>query len=194
MLCPGSFVVRDTYRVRQFVVKDPVNVPGMTQYILSKLRAVPPEEQEEGKRLATMFNKSPGATLHPFGGPSIKSLPIECLEQICAYLSSSSILSLRLSCRNLRQCIATDQAFYRQQLLSGQIFALQDLDLGLIQERWDEIKDKDWRRLVRTLARYENFNAGEGGSGELGELHDAPIGLKNRLRIIKIVQGIFSGT
>ena len=86
------------------------------------------------------------------------------------------------------------QDFYRKQLLSGHLFAMQDLDLGLVRERWDEIKDKDWRRLVRTLARYENFYAGQQGSDFLGELHDAPIGLKNRMRIIKIIQGIFMGT
>ena len=71
---------------------------------------------------------------------------------------------------------------------------MQDLNLGLVRERWDEIKDQDWRRLVRTLARYENFYDGEDGTDFVGELHDAPIGLKNRMRIIKIVQGIFTGT
>ncbi len=86
-----------------------------------------------------------------------------------------------------------DQDFYRKRLLSGQLLALHDLDLALVRGQWDEIKDKDWRHLVRTLARYENFQAGEDGSGALGELHDAPIGLKNRMRIVKIVQGIFSG-
>ena len=87
-----------------------------------------------------------------------------------------------------------DQDFYRRQLLAGRLFALHDLDLALIRARWDQIKDKDWRHLVRTLARYETFYAGENGSGDLGELNDAPIGLKNRMRTIKIVQGIFTGT
>ena len=89
---------------------------------------------------------------------------------------------------------SADQDFYRKQILSGHLFALQDLDLVQIKARWDEIKDKNWRQLVSSLARYENFSAGEEGSGAPGELHDAPIGLKNRMRIIKIVQGVFTGT
>ena len=122
----------------EFMVKDPVNIPGMTEYILSKLQPVPPEEVEQSSE--------------------------------------------------------EGQDFYRKQLLSGHLFALQDLDLGLIEERWAEIKDKDWRGLVRTLTRYESFYAGGGGSGTPGKLHDAPIGLKNRMRIVKIMQGIFAGT
>ena len=164
----------------------------MTEYILSKLQSIPPEQ--EGTQYSTSFDMNPGATSQPGVGPSFESLPIDCLHQICAYLPLTSTLSLRLSCRNLALWIMMDQAFYRRQLLSGHLFALTDLDLALVQERWPETKDKDWRRLVRDLTRYENFYAGEGGSGVLGKLHDTPIGLKNRVRIIRIVQGIFSGT
>ncbi len=137
------------------MVKDPVNVPSLTEYILSKLRSVSPEEDEQIEASSSTSNN--------------------------IYPSSPGSATL-------------DQEVYRKQLLSGHLFALQDLDLGLVKERWDEIKDKDWRRLVRRLARYENFYAGEGGSGILGELHDAPIGLKNRMRVVKIIQGILTGT
>ena len=181
----------------QFLVKDPVNIPGMTEYILSKLLAVPPETEAEGRLHTTTSDAndtSDSAIDHSCVGPDLQRLPVEIIQRICVYLPLTTTLALRLSCRDLRQRIATDQHFYRRQLLSGHLFALTDLDLGLIQQRWEEIKDKDWRQLVRDLTRYENYYAGERGSGAPGKLHDAPIGLKNRMRIVKIVVGIFSGT
>lgn len=171
-------------------MKDPVNVPNMTEYILSKLRPVSPEEDQQ---LETSSNASNITSLCSSKVSGMERLPVKCCKKICAYLPPPSLSSLRLSCRTLTSRIPLDQEFYRKQLLSGHLFALQDLDLGLVRERWNEIKDKDWRRLVRTLARYENFYAGEEGSGIVGELYDAPIGLKSRMRIIKIIQGIFMG-
>ena len=168
----------------------------MTEYILSTLQAVPPPE-EEGRLHATTTsdaNDTSSTIDNSSIGPDLERLPMEIIQRICAYLPLPSTLALRLANRNLRQRIAIDQAFYRRQLLSGHLFALTDLDLGLIQQRWEELKDKDWRQLVRDLTRYENYYAGERGSGAPGKLHDAPIGLKNRMRIIKIVRGIFSGT
>lgn len=150
--------------------------------------------EQEDRRHATTWDTSDSAILHSCIGLSLESLPIEILLKICACLPLTSTFSLRLSCRNVASRIMMDQAFYRKQLLSGHLFALTDLDLDLVKARWDEIKDKDWRRLVRDLTRYENFYAGERGSGAPGKLHDAPIGLKNRMRIIKIIQGIFTGT
>ena len=185
--------IGDSYSSRQFLVKDPVNIPGVTEYILTTLQSVSPEE--EGECLVNSLDTGSGATAPSSGdtGPSIQDLPIEIIRQVCADLPLCAILSLRLSCRDFRQRIAMDQAFYRSQLLSGHFFAL-DLNLGLVRGRWSEIKDKDWRRLVKDLARYENFYAGEGGgSSEPGKLRDAPIGLKNRMRILKIVQDIFTG-
>ena len=164
----------------------------MTEYILSKLQAVSPEV--EGKHHATTLDTSGIAIHHSCIGPSLENLPAEVVHHICTYLPFRSALSLRLTCRNLVPHITMNQAVYRKQLLAGHLFAFTDLDLGLVEQRWDEIKDKDWRRLVRMLTRYENFYAGEHGSGASGKLHDAPIGLKNRMRIIKIVQGIFTGT
>ena len=135
-------------------MKDPVNVPGMTEYILSRLQPISPDENMRSSEDTERLNTGLGANT---------SVP-------------------------------QDQKFYRRHLLSGHLFAMQDLDERVIEEQWDEIKDKDWRRLVQTLTRYENFNAGEEGSGTVGELHDAPIGLKNRMRLVKILEGIFSGT
>ena len=161
----------------------------MTEYILSKLQPIPPAEEDSA--LATALHK--GEVTYSIG-PRLESLPVEVLHHICVDLPLTSRLSIHLSCRSLASRISLDQLFYRKQLLSGHLFALTDLDLGMVQQRWDEIRDQDWRQLVRDLTRYENFYAGEGGSGAPGKLRDAPIGLKNRMRIIKIVQGIFTGT
>ena len=162
----------------------------MTEYILSKLR---PVESEEDKWLEGRFNPDSDTSPCTARDAYIERLPVECIERICTYLPLASTYALRLSCATLASRVSLNQDFYRKQLLSGHLFALQDLDLGLIRERWDEIKDKDWRRLVRTLARYENFDVGEDGSGVMGELCDAPIGLKNRMRVVKIIQGVFTG-
>ena len=116
-------------------------------------------------QLETGFDASSKAYPQSSRAPTIQTLPVECLERIWTYLPHASVLYLRLSCRTIASRIPLNQDYYRKQLLSGRLFALHDLDLGLVRERWDEIKNKDWRRLVRTLARYENFYAGEDGSG-----------------------------
>ena len=170
------------------MVTDPVNVPGMTEYILSKLQFVSPRYQQ-GIGSASTNNNSPSSSSTV---SFIDRLPAECFRQICAYLPLVSIFSFRLSCRNLASRMPLDQNFYGRALLSGRFFALQDLDLALVEKRWDEIRDKDWLRLVKTLARYENYEAGE--SGGKGELHDAPLGLKNRMRLVKVLNGVFTGT
>ena len=162
----------------------------MTAYILSKLEDIPAGEAEAVSSLKKSESTAPASSTTSI----LEALPLECVEQICNELPLSSVFSLRLSCKGFGSSVALSQGFWRKRLLSGRLFAMQDLDLAMVNERWNEIKDKDWRRLVRTLTRYENFYAGEGGSGTLGELHDAPIGLKNRMRIIKIMEGIFSGT
>ncbi|KAJ9612279.1 hypothetical protein H2200_003876 [Cladophialophora chaetospira] len=156
----------------EFMVKDPVNIPNMTEYILSKLQTLPSKEDQQLKSLSDVRSFACPCSS---GGSNVGTQHVEGVEQKCT-------------------CAAQDQDFYRKELLSGRLLVLRDLDMDLVRKRWDEVKVKDWRRLVQTLVRYENYFSGEDGSGALGELHDAPVGLKNRMRIIKILQGIFTGT
>ena len=158
----------------------------MTEYILSHLQAVPTEESSRASLTKITAAASSTST------PGIQTLPTECLARVSTFLSIVDVSSLRLCCSTLALGIPLDQQFWRNQLQSGHLLGLRDLDQQLLREKADELRGKDWKGLVRTLARYENFQGSEEGKerSEWGELHNAPIGLKNRLRIWKIIRDI----
>ena len=161
----------------------------MTEYILSHLQDVPTEESSNAVPTRITAVASSTST------PGIHTLPTECLAQVCAFLSITDVSSLRLCCSTLALGFPLDQQFWRNQFLSGHLLGLRDLDQQLLRGKADELRGKDWKGLVRTLARYENFQGSEGGKerSERGELHDAPIGLKNRSRLWKIIRDICRG-
>ena len=158
----------------------------MTAHILSQLHDIPTEESSTPSLTRSIMATSSTSRT------ALQSLPPECLAQVCALLPIADLASLRLCCKALAIGLPLDQHFWREQLLCGHLFGLRDLDQALVHERLDELRDRDWKRLVGTLARYQNFQGAEGGKemDEWGELYDAPIGLKNRRRIWKIIREI----
>jgi hypothetical protein len=163
-----------------------MDIPGMTEYILSHLQDVSTEESSRNP-LPRITAAAP-----PTSTSGLQTLLPECLAQVCTFLSIADVASLRLCCRALVLRLPLDQHFWQNRLLSGQLFGLPDMDQTLLRQKLDGLGGKDWKGLVRALARYENFQGGEEGKerSEWGELHDAPIGLKNHMRIWKIIRDI----
>ena len=171
----------------------------MTSYILSQLRTLP-SAGDRAQHSTSGTTTTPSPTHNPSSStiastrsvPTLQLLVPEVLAQISSFLHIQDIFSLRLSCKVLPFCLPLDQLFWRQQLTSGTLFGLRDFDRSLLRNGHHELNGMDWKRLVRTLARYESFEGGESGKsrGEWGEMHDAPLGLKNRRRIWKVITGV----
>ena len=159
----------------------------MTAYILSHLHALPEEVEEPSSPPLTANPTITAPFTSSETSEALLTLAPELITRISSFLLVSDIFSLRLSCKYLALSLPLDQQFWREQLIRGALFGLWDFDRDLV---GPELNGKDWKRLVRTLARYRNFEGPEGGKeerSELGEMSDAPLGLKNRRRIWKIV-------
>ncbi|KAK3045906.1 hypothetical protein LTR09_012560 [Extremus antarcticus] len=173
----------------EFIVANPNIVPDATHYIVSHLHRASPEDRqsEVAKGASASDRRSPRSLTEGMSG--LQSLPPEILSQIESNLPIQGACSLRLTSRRLAARIQLTQAFWQRRLIAGELFGLTMLDrdaLGCVE------KGRDWRRLVKTLATYESFFGEETGRPKelWGEMHDAPIGLKNHMRIWKIITGL----
>lgn len=150
----------------------------------------------------------------------IETLPNEILSIIISHLQTASVLRLRRCSQTLAHHIVVNQTFWRDQLVYGHLVDfLWDLDakqcrLKDASLQGSQISQWDWKGLAQMLLSAEIVEDAVGSSLqedgiheeeedflltpfdkaslEMGELKwaDAPIGLKNRCRLIKIVRDI----
>jgi hypothetical protein len=115
--------------------------------------------------------------------PRLEALPVEILHHISSFLPVPSVFALRLSCKTLAACLYPDNQFWFQRLVSGSLIPyLWDLDAKVCHRKYIEAV-WDWRELARLLCRKDQVMNGE------GRMVVAPIGLRNRCRVWKIVDG-----
>ena len=105
----------------EFLCADPIEIPDLTDYLLSNLRtiSVPPQAEPTGG--SQQGSDSPKAALD--------TLPVELLDRITSYLPCPTILHLHQTNRALSARIALGPSFWRDQLISGNFLSfIWDLD------------------------------------------------------------------
>ena len=194
-----------------FLCADPIEIPNLTDYLLSNLKTMPVQPQLESIGGSQQNSQSSKAALD--------SLPIEILDQITSNLACSTILRLHRTNRALSARISLGPSFWRAQLVSRNLIPfLWDLDAAKCREKERNAPTDtawDWRLLTRTLKTepFVEVALRRSLSGPLadhfGRSHvgfwrafckDAesrltgspPLGLVNRVRIVKIIEEAMS--
>jgi hypothetical protein len=178
----------------QIFLADPRPSTDPTAYILSLLQPAPsqqPVEKSSSSNLPTPSNDS-----------RLAALPQELFDRVCDYLPSSSLLELRLSCKNFASRIELDQRFFLNLLTNGfDVPYLWDLDVSACfaadktgpstrsEINGDNVERNqwDWRGLVRVLTNLRSLV-----NKEIPGI-DLPAGLWNRIRIWLIVEEALKG-
>ncbi len=105
------------------------------------------------------------------------------MQQIAAHLPFPSVISLCQASRQVRSRILSQTA-WRDALLRGDAVGyLWDLKKSVCQRKEGSAEDWDWYGLARKLAQQDVFEVGNG-------FEDAPLGLRNRQRVWKILMGV----
>ncbi|KAI9814506.1 MAG: hypothetical protein M1826_002253 [Phylliscum demangeonii] len=165
----------------EWLCADPLNVPGLTPFILAQLPPVTEEQNDDGAAAAVAANP-----LSPPPSPSaLECLPTELLEHTLSYLPFADTLALSRTSTRLHHRLLT-QAWWRDALIAGDAVGYlwdldpaqcraKDTDLDAAAKRWD------WRALARHLANRDCFDGAKAG------LKEVPRSLRNRQRIWKIL-------
>jgi len=131
----------------EFLCADPIEIPNLTDYLLSNLKVIPVQPQTESIGGPQKTSQSPKATLD--------SLPIEILDRITSYLACPTIFHLHRTNRALSARISLGPSFWRDQLVSGNLIPfIWDLDPVKCREKENNAPPDaawDWRLLARTL-------------------------------------------
>jgi len=138
---------------------------------------------------------------------TLQSLPIEIIASILPFLPTPATLRLRRCSKTLASKISINQTFWRNQLLFGDLIDyLWDLDPQMCHKK-DKQGSWDWKTLAQILLQPKILQSAlalslhetendeittifEKMSLEETEFKDAPIGLQNRCRIVRIVKDI----
>ncbi|RDL36178.1 uncharacterized protein BP5553_06790 [Venustampulla echinocandica] len=144
---------------------DPAKVPNLTKFILSllpQLRTPRPENFNVAK-----FQISGAETSTPKEASRFEALPVEITGQITSFLSTPSLLALRLSSKTLASRLCIDQQFWSTDT------SVNDAP-------------RDWKALAKQLAKKDDIMMAE------GSLLASPIGFRNRCRIWRIIEEALS--
>ena len=186
--------------VIQWLCADPLSIPGLTSYVLSHLQPFISRDPCDTTK-PRMVGLSPSQT-----ATTLEALPTEIINDIVSFLPTIPALRLRRCSRSLYAKMCLDQKFWLDHLVSGDLVDyLWDLDMEEIYHK-HRMGNWNWKQLAQLLFDAELIESALAKSihGELDEfttsfekasLHkirfrDAPIGLQNRCRIIKIVKDI----
>ena len=142
--------------------------------------------------------------------PTLESLPNEIVKQIVSFLPVTATLTVRCCSKILASKVSLDQTFWRNGLIAGDLVSwLWDLDVNECHVK-DRSGSWDWKQLAQVLHQAKVFEsalkesvAGAGADGPqrtcIGNVHvtdvsmrDAPLGLKNRCRLVRLVKDIES--
>jgi hypothetical protein len=109
-------------------------------------------------------------------------LPSEILSHIRSFLPLSSVFTMMRSSKTIYAKMPLDQNFWRARLIAGDAVGyLWDLSHDPLPKEWGTVGSRDWRNLTEKLLLTGSFEE---------SFDDAPIGLRNRRRIWRIVSQI----
>jgi len=178
----------------QWLCADPINVPDLTSYILSQVPKLKTRSRNslelERTRISVSGNSSTVPEISQF-----EVFPIEILQQIASHLPLQPVLSLRLVSKTLASRLPLDEPFWFQRLLSGSLVPyVWDLDsqdcyakqgLGTLSGQARESANDsqwDWKSIAKRLLKPNAALMAD------ENMADAPIGLRNRCRIWRMVE------
>ena len=141
---------------------------------------------------------------------SLESLPNEIVNQIVYFLPVTATLSVKSCSKALASKVSLDQKFWRNALITGDLVPwLWDLDVNECHTK-DRSGNWDWKRLAQMLRHAKIFESAlkqsmdgrdvDGPQRKIIEnihdtdisMSDAPLGLKNRCRLVRLVEDIES--
>jgi hypothetical protein len=153
----------------QSSLANPINVSGITEYILSLLQPVLKQGVSSEQSISTYMAQI---------APELKQAIVDSLLPL---------RNLPLQCTRL-----LDQPYWKEMLMSGRFLPfLWDLDLDLLEAKASRLPGKlewDWERLVRQLSQsgFLDYAAKEVEFSHYGR--PIPYGLRNRRRIWRILE------
>jgi hypothetical protein len=160
---------------------NPIEASNLTEYVISQLR--PAINAEPTQQEIIIFRENISLA---------EKLPVELLDRIIFFLPGYTVLSLQSTSKMLRQKIRLDQRFWRDELISGCVGILFDLDEKLLLEkdskrplRGEPDAEWDWKGLVAKFSRLQSDFLNEKLSWET-----TPRALRNRCRVWKIARDI----
>lgn len=166
---------------------NPLEVTGSLTNALFKL--LQPLQREETRKSLPVSQDLPIIRLAP-----------ELLYEITAYLSTSSILSLHRTCRDMAHKIPLAQCFWREQLISGKLVPYiwpEDVDVALCLDHdvklgatTKDIRIWDWKALCMLLMKKHYVPGKDEKDNDEARLEALPLGFRNRRRICAITQAI----
>ena len=142
--------------------------------------------------------------------PTLESLPNEIIKQIVSFLPVTTTLTMKYCSKCLAAKVSLDQMFWRNGLIAGDLVPwLWDLDVNECHVK-DRSGSWDWKQLAQTLRQAKIFESAlkesvAGGNADgpqrkiIENVHDtdvrmsdAPLGLKNRCRLVRLIKDIES--
>ena len=199
---PPSMHHRSPYSdmIIQWICADTLSIPGLTSYVLSHLQPLISGESCDA-------NKPRVVSLLPtHTATTFEALPSEVINHIVSFLPAIPALRLRRCSSTLHAKISLDQKFWLDHLVSGDLVDyLWDLDAEEIYQKHKQ-GCWDWKQLAQVFSHAEIIESALAKSlrGEVDmwttafekanmhktEFRDAPIGLQNRCRMVRIVMDI----
>lgn len=184
----------------QWICADPLSIPGLTSYVLSHLQPLISGEPSDTTK-PRVVGLPPTRTATAF-----EALPTEIMNAIVSFLPAIPALRLRRCSSTLYAKISLDQKFWLDHLVSGDLVDyLWDLNTQKLHKKHKE-GCWDWKQLAQLFSYAEIIESGlakslrgeedcwttafEKASMHKTKFRDAPIGLQNRCRIMKVVRDI----
>ncbi|KAK4907118.1 hypothetical protein LTR49_023813 [Elasticomyces elasticus] len=175
----------------EFLVAHPNDIPNATQYLISHLYPSSLKDQQNDQDIDQAVRDQRASTSRTEAPSRLENLPAELLRHIETHLPINSAFSLRLASRTLAASLPLTQSFWQRRLVTGDVFGFSSINLD--KQALEQVeKGKAWKKLIKALSKYESFNAKEGEkrNEQWGDLSDAPIGLRNHLRIWHIIMSL----
>ena len=141
---------------------------------------------------------------------TLESLPNEIIRQIVSFLPVTATLTMRRCSKSLALKVSLDQTFWRNGLITGDLVPwLWDLDVNECHVK-DRSGSWDWKQLAQTLRQAKIFESALKESVAGGDvdgpqrtiienvhdtdvrMSDAPLGMRNRCRLVRLVKDIES--
>ena len=184
----------------QWICADPLSIPGLTSYVLSHLQPIINGEPSDTSK-PRVVSLPPTHTATTF-----EALPTEIMNNIISFLPAIPALRLRRCSSTLYAKISLDQNFWLGHLISGDLVDyLWDLNAETLYEKHKQ-SSWDWKQLAQVFSHAEIIESAlakslrgeedcwttvfEKASMHKTKFRDAPIGLQNRCRIMKVVRDI----
>ena len=170
----------------------------------------PAQSQHSTEALEAIVSVLPLMSMLHGSKSTLELLPNEIVKQIVSFLPVTATLTVRCCSKSLASKVSIDQMFWRDGLIAGDLVSwLWDLEVKECHAK-DRSGKWDWKQLAQTLRQAKVFEsalkesvAGHEVNGPerniINNVHDtdvsmrdAPLGLKNRCRLARLVKDIES--